>query len=114
MYTGLSKRGSREVEERETEWRSGKANRRCDGGQRGQLKGEAGEMTVDVPRDREGTFEPKIIEKHQMRFEVFDVKILAMYALGITGREIVVAGVWDAVGRAWFRASIRTWWSHGP
>ena len=39
------------------------------------LKGEAGEMTVEVPRDRNGSFEPKLIEKHQTRFEGFDAKI---------------------------------------
>jgi hypothetical protein len=52
------------------------------------LKGEAGEMRVEVPRDRNGTFEPKLIEKHQTRFEGFDAKILSMYALGMTVRDI--------------------------
>jgi putative transposase len=52
------------------------------------LKGDAGEMRIDVPRDRNGTFEPKLIEKHQTRFEGFDEKILSMYALGMTVRDI--------------------------
>lgn len=52
------------------------------------LKGEAGEMAIRVPRDRNGTFEPKLIEKHQTRFEGFDDKILSMYALGMTVRDI--------------------------
>ncbi len=52
------------------------------------LKGEAGEMTIEVPRDRNGTFEPKIVAKHQTRFEGFDAKILSMYALGMTVRDI--------------------------
>jgi len=52
------------------------------------LKGEAGEMTIDVPRDRNGTFEPQLIEKHQTRFEGFDAKILSMYAPGMTVRDI--------------------------
>lgn len=52
------------------------------------LKGEAGEMRIEVPRDRNGTFEPKLIEKHQTRFEGFDAKILSMYALGMTVRDI--------------------------
>ena len=52
------------------------------------IKGEAGEMTIEVPRDRNGTFEPKLIEKHQTRFEGFDAKILSMYALGMTVRDI--------------------------
>src|SRR5258705_12011762 len=52
------------------------------------LKGEAGEMRIEVPRDRNGTFQPKLIEKHQTRFEGFDTKILSMYALGMTVRDI--------------------------
>jgi putative transposase len=52
------------------------------------LKGESGEMTIEVPRDRNGTFEPRLIEKHQTRFEGFDAKILSMYALGMTVRDI--------------------------
>ena len=52
------------------------------------LKGEAGEMKIDVPRDRKGTFEPQLIAKHQTRFEGFDAKILSMYALGMTVRDI--------------------------
>lgn len=58
------------------------------GTSRKTLKGEAGEMTVEIPRDRNGTFEPKLIEKHQTRFEGFDAKILSMYALGMTVRDI--------------------------
>jgi len=58
------------------------------GTSRKTLKGEAGEMTIEVPRDRNGTFEPKLIEKHQTRFEGFDEKILSMYALGMTVRDI--------------------------
>jgi putative transposase len=52
------------------------------------LKGETGEVTIEVPRDRNGTFEPQIIGKHQTRFEGFDDKILSMYALGMTVRDI--------------------------
>ena len=52
------------------------------------LKGEAGEMAIQVPRDRNGTFEPKLIGKHQTRFAGFDDKILSMYALGMTVRDI--------------------------
>ena len=52
------------------------------------LKGESGEMAIRVPRDRNGTFDPKLIGKHQTRFEGFDDKILSMYALGMTVRDI--------------------------
>jgi putative transposase len=58
------------------------------GKSRKTLKGESGEMTIEVPRDRNGTFEPKLVEKHQTRFEGFDAKILSMYALGMTTRDI--------------------------
>jgi putative transposase len=58
------------------------------GKSRKTLKGDAGEMTIEVPRDRNGTFEPQLIAKHQTRFEGFDAKILSMYALGMTVRDI--------------------------
>ena len=45
-------------------------------------------LTIAVPRDREGTFEPQLIPKHERRFTGFDQKILALYARGLTVREI--------------------------
>ena len=47
-----------------------------------------GALRIDVPRDREGTFEPQLIGKHERRFTGFDDKIIAMYARGMTVREI--------------------------
>src|SRR5262245_5458269 len=47
-----------------------------------------GALAIDVPRDREGTFEPRLIRKHERRFTGFDDKILALYARGMTVREI--------------------------
>ena len=52
------------------------------------VKGEFGELTVETPRDRNGTFAPQILGKHQTRFEGFDDKILSRYARGMTTREI--------------------------
>jgi putative transposase len=52
------------------------------------VKGEFGEIVVETPRDRNGTFEPRIVGKHQTRFDGFDNKILSMYARGMTTREI--------------------------
>ena len=52
------------------------------------LKGKNGEITVEVPRDRNATFEPQIVKKHQTRFDGFDDKILSMYARGMTTRDI--------------------------
>jgi putative transposase len=47
-----------------------------------------GPMDIEVPRDREGSYEPLIIGKHERRFTGFDQKIVAMYARGMTVREI--------------------------
>lgn len=47
-----------------------------------------GPLPIDVPRDRNGTFEPRLIAKHERRFTGFDDKILALYARGMTVREI--------------------------
>jgi len=52
------------------------------------LIGEGGEVTIAVPRDRHSTFEPRLIAKGQKRFAGFDEKIIAMYARGMTVREI--------------------------
>jgi putative transposase len=49
---------------------------------------EHGEVRVDTPRDRDGSFEPKIVKKRQRRFEGFDDKILALYARGMSTRDI--------------------------
>jgi putative transposase len=48
----------------------------------------ASAISVEVPRDREGSFEPLLIGKHERRFTGFDDKIIAMYARGMTVREI--------------------------
>ena len=47
-----------------------------------------GPVRIEVPRDRAGEFEPKLIGKHERRFTGFDDKIIAMYARGMTVREI--------------------------
>ena len=52
------------------------------------LLGEDGAVEIAVPRDRAGSFEPLLITKGQKRFEGFDEKIIAMYARGMTVREI--------------------------
>jgi putative transposase len=52
------------------------------------LKGEFGELPIDIPRDRQGSFEPQLIPKHQTRWAGFDDKILSLYARGMTVREI--------------------------
>jgi putative transposase len=49
---------------------------------------EHGRVGIDTPRDRDGSFEPKIVRKRQRRFEGFDDKILALYSRGMSTRDI--------------------------
>ena len=49
---------------------------------------DTGPVRVDIPRDRDSSFEPLLIPKHERRFTGFDDKIIAMYARGMTVREI--------------------------
>ena len=52
------------------------------------LTTEQGDVPIEVPRDRNGTFEPQLVKKHQRRFTGFDDKILSMYARGMSVRDI--------------------------
>ena len=52
------------------------------------LTTDQGEVRIETPRDRDGTFEPQLVKKHQRRFTGFDDKILSMYARGMTVRDI--------------------------
>lgn len=52
------------------------------------LKGNFGEMEINTPRDRNSTFEPQLIRKGQTRITDFDQQILALYAKGMTTRDI--------------------------
>jgi putative transposase len=52
------------------------------------VQGDLGEIKIATPRDRDGTFEPQLIPKHQRRLSGFDEKILALYAKGMTTRDI--------------------------
>ena len=63
------------------------ANRR-NGHSRKSVSGELGEVTLETPRDRDSTFEPQLVPKHQRRLAGFDEKILALYAKGMTTRDI--------------------------
>jgi putative transposase len=49
---------------------------------------EHGPVPIDTPRDRDGSFEPRIVRKRQRRFEGFDEKILALYSRGLSTRDI--------------------------
>src|SRR5271167_13708 len=52
------------------------------------VRGDMGELALDTPRDRNGTFAPQLVAKHQRRLAGFDEKILALYAKGLTTRDI--------------------------
>jgi len=62
-------------------------NRR-NGVSRKTMKGEDGAFELDIPRDREGSFEPRLIGKGQTRIDGLDDKIIAMYARGMSVRDI--------------------------
>ncbi|GHU90794.1 hypothetical protein FACS189476_11140 [Spirochaetia bacterium] len=68
------------VKKETTNRRNGKTAKR--------LRTDQGPMDIEIPRDREGAFEPQIIPKHQREWRGFDDKILSMYALGLTTRQI--------------------------
>lgn len=67
-------------EENETNSRNGKSIKK--------IRTEGGKLEIEVPRDREGNYEPQIIAKHDREFRGFDDKIVAMYARGMSVREI--------------------------
>ncbi len=71
-------------------------NRR-NGHSRKTVSGDMGDITLQTPRDRNGTFDPKLVGKHQRRLEGFDEKILALYAKGMTTRDIqeIVKDLYD-------------------
>ena len=52
------------------------------------LKSEFGEVDIEIPRDRNGDFEPQFIKKRQTRFDGFDDKIITLYARGLSVRDI--------------------------
>src|SRR5947208_1515754 len=91
------------------------------GAGRKALKGDFGEIELETPRDRNTSFEPKIVAKGQTRFTGFDDKILSMYARGMSTRDIqahlqeiygvdvsptLISNVTDAV-----MEEVRTWQS---
>lgn len=67
---------------------SKKAPNRRNGRSKKTVRSETGDLQIATPRDRDGTFEPQLIEKHQRRVPGFDEKILTLYAKGMTTRDI--------------------------
>jgi transposase-like protein len=68
--------------------RKKRSTNRRNGRSRKTVRSDVGEVTIATPRDRNGTFEPQLIGKHQRRVPGFDEKILALYAKGMTTRDI--------------------------
>ena len=66
----------------------GSPKNRRNGASKKTIKGEFGEAEIGIPRDRNGSFAPHLIEKGQTRFTGFDGKILSLYARGMTTRDI--------------------------
>jgi putative transposase len=52
------------------------------------VKSEWGESEISIPRDRNGSFEPQVIEKRQTRTDDIETRVLAMYAKGMSTRDI--------------------------
>jgi transposase-like protein len=73
---GKSESGEKETENR----RNGKTSK--------TLRTDQGPMEIEVPRDRNGGFEPKVIPKHQREWRGFDDKIPSMYGLGLSTKQI--------------------------
>ena len=71
----------------DTEAAEGSRNRR-NGYSKKTVLTETAKIDVRIPRDREGTFDPKLIQRYQRRFPGFDDRIVSMYARGMTVREI--------------------------
>jgi len=67
---------------------SNKSGNARNGSSQKTLKGDFGTMPIEIPRDRDGSFEPLIIGKGQTRFAEFDSKIISLYSRGMTTREI--------------------------
>ena len=87
MDVHLGRKGTAESARPAAEEAKQSGNRR-NGRSKKTVQGDQGEMTIATPRDRNGTFEPQIVGKHQRRIPDFDTKILALYAKGMTTRDI--------------------------
>src|SRR5581483_11902429 len=66
----------------------GGAGNTRNGSTRKTLQTEHGPVEIKTPRDRDGSFEPRLVRKRQRRFEGFDDKILALYSRGMSTRDI--------------------------
>ena len=86
---------SAELDEHLTEEKAGplcegqnQTSNRRNGSSQKTVTTDSGKVVLDIPRDRNGSFDPMLIAKYQRRFPEFDTKIISMYARGMTTREI--------------------------
>jgi len=86
MPTATTGASASEADADRVEKRSGRNRRNGKSGK--TVQGESGRLTITTPRDRNGTFEPLLIPKHERRLAGFDDKILALYAKGMSTRDI--------------------------
>lgn len=61
----------------------------CNGISKKTLKSPDGTLELEISRDKEGSFSPQLIKKHQTRITSMDEQILSLYAKGMTNREII-------------------------
>ena len=87
LSTELDEHLNEERADRPPEGQNPPANRR-NGSSQKTVTTDSGKVVLDIPRDRNGTFDPLLIAKYQRRFPEFDTKIVSMYARGMTAREI--------------------------
>jgi putative transposase len=73
---------------KKSERKPGKSNNARNGHTQKTVQTEQGTLTLQVPRDRQASFEPLLLPKHQRRFAEFDQKILSLYARGLSTRDI--------------------------
>lgn len=78
------------------------------GKSRKTVQSTVGELQIETPRDREGTFEPQLLPKRQVRLAGMEEKILSLYAKGMTTRDIESALVFSG---PFLLAATRTCWS---
>lgn len=85
---GLSAELDTHLEEEKVDPNPDRPKNRRNGHSKKTVKGEFGQSEIQIPRDRNGDFTPKLIGKGETRFTGFDDKILSLYARGMTTRDI--------------------------
>jgi putative transposase len=88
MKKALAERGLNAEMDHHLGGKTGVGNNRNGYGRKTVLTDTGGRIALEVPRDRQGSFDPQLIAKYQRRFPGFDEKIVSLYACGLSTREI--------------------------